>query len=51
MHRFCFLFLLSILSSSCNDYQKLLNSPDNEVDKYTALKVTMIMENLEELML
>ena len=36
MHRFCFLIFVSILSSSCNDYQKLLNSPDNEVDKYNA---------------
>ena len=36
MYRFSFLFLISILSFSCNDYQKLLNSPENEVAIYTA---------------
>ena len=36
MYRFSFLLLLSLLLFSCNDYQKLLNSPENEVDKYTA---------------
>ena len=36
MYRFSLLLLLSFLALSCNDYQKPLNSPDNEVDKYTA---------------
>ena len=36
MYRFSFLLLLSVFVFSCNDYQKLLNSPENEVDKYTA---------------
>ena len=36
MYRYSLLLLLSFLALSCNDYQKLLNSPDNEVDKYTA---------------
>ena len=36
MSRLLFLILLSFLMVSCNDYQKLLNSPENEVDKYNA---------------
>ena len=36
MFRFFTFLLFSFLALSCNDYQKLLNSPDNEVDKYTA---------------
>ena len=36
MSRLFFLILLSFLMISCNDYQKLLNSPENEVDKYNA---------------
>ena len=36
MSRFYILFVVSILIYSCNDYQKLLNSTENEVDKYTA---------------
>ena len=36
MFRSFLLILFSILAISCNDYQKLLNSPENEVDKYTA---------------
>ncbi len=36
MFRFYILFVVSILIYSCNDYQKLLNSTENEVDKYTA---------------
>jgi outer membrane protein assembly factor BamD len=36
MYRFSFLLLIILFMSSCNDYQKLLNSPENEVDKYTA---------------
>ena len=28
--------IISFLTISCNDYQKLLNSTENEVDKYTA---------------
>ena len=36
MSRLFLLILLSILMISCNDYQKLLNSPENEVDKYNA---------------
>ena len=36
MFRFYLLIFISFLVISCNDYQKLLNSPENEVDKYTA---------------
>jgi len=36
MYRIFFLISFSILLISCNDYQKLLNSTENEVDKYTA---------------
>ncbi len=36
MSRLFLLILLSFLMISCNDYQKLLNSPENEVDKYNA---------------
>ena len=36
MSRLFLLILLSLLMISCNDYQKLLNSPENEVDKYNA---------------
>ena len=36
MYRIFFLTSFSILLLSCNDYQKLLNSTENEVDKYTA---------------
>ena len=36
MFRFYILFVVSILIYSCNDYQKLLNSTENEVDKYAA---------------
>ena len=36
MSRLFILILLSFLIISCNDYQKLLNSPENEVDKYNA---------------
>jgi len=36
MYRFSFLLMIILFMSSCNDYQKLLNSPENEVDKYTA---------------
>ena len=36
MSRLLLLILLSFLMISCNDYQKLLNSPENEVDKYNA---------------
>ena len=36
MFRSFLLILFSILAISCNDYQKLLNSSENEVDKYTA---------------
>ena len=36
MSRLLLLILLSFLMVSCNDYQKLLNSPENEVDKYNA---------------
>ena len=36
MYRFSFLLIIILFMSSCNDYQKLLNSPENEVDKYTA---------------
>ena len=36
MYRFSFSLMIFLFLSSCNDYQKLLNSPENEVDKYTA---------------
>ena len=36
MFRFYLIIFTSLLVISCNDYQKLLNSPENEVDKYTA---------------
>ena len=36
MFRFYLIIFTSFLVISCNDYQKLLNSPENEVDKYTA---------------
>ena len=36
MFRLFLLILVSFLVMSCNEYQKLLNSPENEVDKYTA---------------
>ena len=36
MSRLFLLILLSFLMVSCNDYQKLLNSSENEVDKYNA---------------
>ena len=36
MSRLLLLILLSFLMVSCNDYQKLLNSSENEVDKYNA---------------
>lgn len=36
MYRIFFLVSISILLLSCNDYQKLLNSTENDVDKYTA---------------
>ena len=36
MYRIFFLISFSVLLLSCNDYQKLLNSTENEVDKYTA---------------
>ena len=36
MFRFYLIIFISFLVISCNDYQKLLNSPENEVDKYTA---------------
>ena len=36
MFRSYLLIFISFLIISCNDYQKLLNSPENEVDKYTA---------------
>ena len=36
MSRLFLSILLSFLMISCNDYQKLLNSPENEVDKYNA---------------
>ena len=36
MIRLFLLILVSFLVMSCNEYQKLLNSPENEVDKYTA---------------
>ena len=36
MFRFYLIIFISLLVISCNDYQKLLNSSENEVDKYTA---------------
>ena len=36
MFRSYLLIFISFMVISCNDYQKLLNSPENEVDKYTA---------------
>ena len=36
MFRFYLIIFISLFVISCNDYQKLLNSPENEVDKYTA---------------
>ena len=36
MIRLFSILILSLISISCNDYQKLLNSTENEVDKYTA---------------
>ena len=36
MSRLFLSILLYFLMISCNDYQKLLNSPENEVDKYNA---------------
>ena len=36
MFRLFFLILFCFVVFSCNDYQKLLNSSENEVDKYTA---------------
>ena len=36
MFRLYLIIFISFLVISCNDYQKLLNSPENEVDKYTA---------------
>ena len=36
MFRLFLLILVSLIVISCNEYQKLLNSPENEVDKYTA---------------
>ena len=36
MYRFYLLIFASFLVISCNDYQKLLNSTENEVDKYAA---------------
>ena len=36
MFRLFLLILVSFLVITCNDYQKLLNSSENEVDKYTA---------------
>ena len=36
MFRLFLLILVSFIVMSCNDYQKLLNSTENEVDKYTA---------------
>ena len=36
MSRLLLLIFLSFLMVSCNDYQKLLNSSENEVDKYNA---------------
>ena len=36
MFRFYLIIFISLLVISCNDYQKLLNSPENEVNKYTA---------------
>ena len=36
MFRSYLLIFISFLVISCNDYQKILNSPENEVNKYTA---------------
>ena len=36
MIRLFSILILSLICISCNDYQKLLNSTENEVDKYTA---------------
>jgi len=36
MYRVFFLVSITFLLLSCNDYQKLLNSTENEVEKYTA---------------
>jgi hypothetical protein len=36
MYRILLLAFFSSLLLSCSDYQKLLNSTENEVDKYTA---------------
>ena len=36
MFRLLLLIFVTFLILSCNDYQKLLNSTENEVDKYTA---------------
>ena len=36
MIRLFSILILFLISISCNDYQKLLNSTENEVDKYTA---------------
>ena len=36
MIRLLGILILFIFTISCNDYQKLLNSTENEVDKYTA---------------
>ena len=36
MFRILLIFFISLFTFSCNEYQKLLNSPENEVNKYTA---------------
>jgi outer membrane protein assembly factor BamD len=36
MFRILLIFFVSLFTFSCNEYQKLLNSPENEVNKYTA---------------
>ena len=36
MIRLIGILIIFFLTISCNDYQKLLNSTENEVDKYTA---------------
>ena len=36
MIRLLGILILFIFTISCNDYQKILNSTENEVDKYTA---------------
>ena len=36
MIRLLGILILFIFTISCNDYQKLLNSTENEVDKYAA---------------